>query len=70
MKVGFTKEHNLAHVRPHHRRLEMKYPDFNTAVELHRFLDNIQEASVQGRAVALDVHFVNLSSVFCLDNRD
>ena len=28
-------------------------PDFNTAVELHRFLDNIQEASVQGRAVAI-----------------
>jgi predicted dehydrogenase len=28
-------------------------PDFNTAVELHRFLDNIKEASVQGREVAV-----------------
>lgn len=28
-------------------------PDFNTAVELHRFIDNIQEASNQGRAVAV-----------------
>jgi hypothetical protein len=31
----------------------MKYPDFNTAVELHRFLDNVQEASVQGLAAAI-----------------
>jgi predicted dehydrogenase len=28
-------------------------PDFNTAVELHRFLDSIQEASSQGREVAV-----------------
>jgi predicted dehydrogenase len=28
-------------------------PDFNTAMELHRFLDNIQEASSQGREVAV-----------------
>ena len=28
-------------------------PDFNTAVELHRFLDNIREASEQGREVAV-----------------
>jgi hypothetical protein len=28
-------------------------PDFNTAVELHRFIDNIQEASNQGREVAV-----------------
>jgi len=31
----------------------MKYPDFNTAVELHRFLDNVEEASVQGPAAAI-----------------
>ena len=29
-------------------------PDFNTAVELHRLLDNIREASDQGREVAVD----------------
>jgi predicted dehydrogenase len=28
-------------------------PDFNTSVELHRFIDNIQEASNQGREVAV-----------------
>ena len=28
-------------------------PDFNTAVELHRFIDNIREASDQGREVAV-----------------
>jgi len=28
-------------------------PDFSTAVALHHLLDNIQEASVQGRAVAI-----------------
>jgi len=28
-------------------------PDFNTAVELHRFIDTIQEASEQGREVAV-----------------
>jgi predicted dehydrogenase len=28
-------------------------PDFNAAVELHRFLDSIQEASAQGREVAV-----------------
>ena len=28
-------------------------PDFNTAVELHRFLDSILEASQQGREVAV-----------------
>jgi hypothetical protein len=28
-------------------------PDFTTAVELHHLLDTIQEASVQGRAVAI-----------------
>jgi len=28
-------------------------PDFNTAVELHHFIDNIQEASNQGREVAV-----------------
>jgi len=53
MKIGFTQVHNPAHVCPHHRRLAMKYPDFNTAVELHRFLDNVQEASVQGLAAAI-----------------
>ncbi len=28
-------------------------PDFNTAVELHRFIDKIQEASNRGREVAV-----------------
>ena len=28
-------------------------PDFNTAVELHHFIDSIQEASDQGREVAV-----------------
>jgi hypothetical protein len=28
-------------------------PDFTTAVALHRLLDTIQEAAVQGRAVAI-----------------
>ena len=28
-------------------------PDFNTAVELHRFIDSIQEASDRGREVAV-----------------
>jgi hypothetical protein len=28
-------------------------PDFTTTVELHRFLDHMEEASVQGRAVAI-----------------
>jgi hypothetical protein len=27
MKVGFTKGHNPAHVRLHHRLLAMQYPD-------------------------------------------
>lgn len=28
-------------------------PDFNTEVELHHFIDTIQEASNQGREVAV-----------------
>ncbi len=28
-------------------------PDFNTAVELHRLIDNIREPSEQGREVAV-----------------
>ncbi len=28
-------------------------PDFNTAVELHHFIDNIQEASDRGQEVAV-----------------
>ena len=28
-------------------------PDFNAAVELHRFIDDMREASAQGRQVAV-----------------
>ena len=32
---------------------EAYQPDFNTAVDLHHFIDNIQEASERGREVAV-----------------
>ena len=34
------------------RGQQSSYPDFDTAVELHRLVDHIRQASDEGRAVA------------------